>query len=388
MTGTSDRSQYPQFSEAEFERRYERVRRLMTDRGMDAVVVFGWSAMGRAAQADVHYLSGYLGMRDNYVTMPAEGEPVLFAQSYNHVPNAAVASSLDDVRWGGVDSGRTVGAELVRLDARRVGVVGWMPYQHHESMRAAAPGVTFTDLTGEFRRLRVDKSEEELEWLMRGAAFTDAALEALGSGLRPGIREFELAGVIEQAYLADGGLTTFYYLASTPMSAPDRCVPAQVLSDRVIEAGDVVSTEISISYGGYAGQGLRTYVVAADPTPEVAGLHEVAVEVYRRVAAAIRPGATHEDVWAAADPIDERGYSIRDDLVHGFGIGILPPAIRTRQTTHREDPWTFAKGQTLVIQPNVITADERIGVQTGDLCVVTADGARSLHHTPLELRRV
>ena len=30
----------------------------------------------------------------------------LFAQSYNHVPNATEVSFLDDVRWGGVDNGR------------------------------------------------------------------------------------------------------------------------------------------------------------------------------------------------------------------------------------------------------------------------------------------
>ncbi len=51
----------------------------------------------------------------------------------------------------------------------------------------------------------------------------------------------ELAAAIEHSYLGAGGLTTFYYIASTPMSNPQRCVPAQVLSNREIKAGDVVS---------------------------------------------------------------------------------------------------------------------------------------------------
>jgi hypothetical protein len=42
----------------------------------------------------------------------------------------------------------------------------------------------------------------------------------------------------------------------------------------------------------------------------------------------------------------------------------------------------------MVIQPNIITLDETAGVQTGDLCVVTADGCESLHDFPLELIRV
>ena len=34
------------------------------------------------------------------------------------------------------------------------------------------------------------------------------------------------------------------------------------------------------------------------------------------------------------------------------------------------------------------TLDETVGVQTGDLCVVTADGCASMHDYPLELVRV
>ena len=38
---------------------------------------------------------------------------------------------------------------------------------------------------------------------------------------------------------------------------------------------------------------------------------------------------------------------------------------------------------TLVIQPNVITEDERMGVQVGELVRVTRDGVESLHRYPL-----
>lgn len=381
---------YPRFSKEETARRGHLVRDFLEVSQLDGLVVFGWSAQNRAAQADVYYLSGYLGMRDNYVVFPREGEPTtLFAQSYNHVPNAADVSFLDDVRWGGVDSGETIGEDLLVRGLVDVGVVGWMPYQHYESMRRTVGDTcAFTDVTAGFRKLRLKKSAEELKWLERGAAFTDAALGGLRDALKPGVREDELAEAIETSYLGDGGLTTFYYISSTPMDRPERSVPAQVLSNREIQAGDVVSCEISISYAGYAGQGLRTFTVEADPTPQIADLHSVAEAVYHDLAAAIRPGATIEDVWRASDSIAARGLTIRDGLLHGFGIGLLPPSIRTRQTTHGvDDDWVFEEGETIVIQPNVITEDETAGVQVGDLCVVTHDGARSLHTFPFELIR-
>lgn len=379
-------SLYLRFSDAEHDRRQTAVRSMMSEHALDALVVFGWSAMGRAAQADVHYLSGYLGMRDNYVVFPAGSAPVLFAQSYNHVPNASMVSVIE-TRWGGTDPGATIADALRRFGARSVGVVGMMPYQHHDSMRAAHPDATFRDVTRAFRMLRVSKSAEELEWLRLGGEHTDRALVALEHEVKPGMREYELAEVIEHSYLGQGGLTGFYYLATTPMANPERCVPAQVLSNRVIEPGDVLTTEISISHGGYAGQGLRTYTVASDPDNRIAELGAVAIEVYHRVAAAIRPGATHEAVWEASDLIAASGFTIRDGLVHGFGIGLLPPSLRTREATHDVDAWVFEENQTLVIQPNVITLDEKVGVQVGDLCVVTPDGARSLHNLPIQLVR-
>ena len=378
---------YPHFSDVEVERRRALVGEFIEEHELDGLVVFGWSAQNRTAQADVYYLSGYLGMRDNYVVLSAGGETTLFAQSYNHVPNATEVSFLDDVRWGGVDNGETVGEELLRRGLRNVGVVGWMPYQQHASMRrTTGEQCQFEDVTPSFRKIRLKKSSEELEWLQQGAAFTDAALAGLRDALKPGIREYQLAAGIETSYLADGGTTGFYYLASTPMSQPERCVPSQVLSNRVIEIGDVVTCEIAIAYAGYAGQCLRTFTVSADPTPQIAELHATAEDVYHGVANAIRTGAGIEDVWEASDAISERGFTIRDGLVHGYGIGLLPPSIRTRETTHGvDDDWVFEAGQTIVIQPNVISPDETVGVQVGELCVVTDDGARSLHSYPFEL---
>lgn len=383
-----DHSLYPRFSDQEYERRNGVVNDFLARHELDALVVFGWSAMGRAVQADVHYLSTYLGMRDNYVVAGGGEEATLFVQSYNHVPNAQEVSHLGDVRWGGSDPGETVGRELNRRGATAVGVVGMMPYQHHRRMLETSPTVELRDVTPAFRALRVTKSDEELDWLRRGASFTDDALYALEAALEPGIPEYALGAAIESAYLGRGGLTTFYYLAATPMASPTRCVPAQVLSSRPLEAGDVVSCEISISYGGYAGQGLRTFTVRAEPTPLISELHAVAEAVYGSVRSAIRPGATHEDVWAASDLIEDSGFTIRDGLVHGFGIGLLPPSLRTRATTHIDDPWVFRENQTIVIQPNVITLDETVGVQTGDLCVVTADGCESMHRFPPGLRQV
>jgi Xaa-Pro dipeptidase len=378
--------EYVRFSPEEFRRRYREVGRMLEAEELDAVVVFGWSAMGRAVQADVHYLTGYLGMRDNYVLFSRDAGPVLFVQSYNHVPNATEVAAVEDVRWGGANSGATVGAELRALGHRRIGVVGMMPYQHHQAMvEAADTASTFVDATRAFRLLRTTKSEEELAWLRAGAEHTDRALDALRTELRPGLRERELGEIVDGAIRDGGGMSVFHYIASTPMSEPRRCVPSQVLSERQLRSGDVVTVEISAAHHGYAGQGLRTFVVAAEPTERFRALHDCAEEVFAALTRTLVPGAGLEEVLTVADGIDDRGFTIRDALLHGFGMGLLPPSIGTRRTPWSNEPWTFELNQTIVVQPNIVTADETAGVQTGELCVVTSDGLESLHHFPLEL---
>lgn len=384
---TSD--DHVRFSPAEFQRRYRVVEAMLEASDLDALVVFGWSAMGRAVQADVHYLTGYLGMRDNYVLFTRAAPPTLFVQSYNHVPNAAEVAAVDDVRWGGANSGATVGQELNALGHTRVGVVGMMPYQHHQAMvEAAGSGTTFTDATRAFRLVRTTKSDEELDWLRAGAAHTDRALDALRAELRPGLRERELGEIVDGAIRGGGGMSVFHYIASTPMSDPRRCVPSQVLSERELRSGDVVTVEISAAHHGYAGQGLRTYVVDADPTERFRDLHDCAEEVFAALTRTLTPGAGLEQVLEVADRIDARGFTIRDALLHGFGMGLLPPSMGTRHTPWSNEDWTFERNQTIVVQPNIVTLDELAGVQTGELCVVTDEGLRSLHAFPLELIHV
>jgi hypothetical protein len=83
---------------------------------------------------------------------------------------------------------------------------------------------------------------------------------------------------------------------------------------------------------------------------------------------------------AASDVIEDAGFTTRDDLMHGFVGGYLPPVLATRSRQLAAVPdFTFASGMTVVVQPNVVTPDESAGVQTGELLLVTGDGAQRLH---------
>jgi Xaa-Pro dipeptidase len=241
----------------------------------------------------------------------------------------------------------------------------------------------------DYARLRMVKSAEEIEWLRLGCELTDRAVEALAAELRPGISEHQMADICERAYVPDGGRTHIHYFGVTSMTEPQIGVPAQWTSARRTEAGDVVTCEISASFWDYTGQVLRTFAVAAEPTQRYAELHRVADAAFDAIVARLHPGVAATELVAASAVIEEAGFTTRDDLVHGFVGGYLPPVLgsRSRRLTPIPD-LELEAGMTLVVQPNVVTRDETAGVQTGELVLVGDSGPERLHQVPRGLRRV
>src|SRR5207237_2261808 len=81
------------------------------------------------------------------------------------------------------------------------------------------------ELDAQYVRLRLIKSEEELDWLRIGAAFSDAGFAALLAGTRRGMTERELGNLVERAYVGEGGTTFIHFIGVTSMVDPQLFVP-------------------------------------------------------------------------------------------------------------------------------------------------------------------
>src|SRR5436190_20696480 len=109
------------------------------------------------------------------------------------------------------------------------------------------------------------------------------------------------------------------------MRASGSSISSQFPRARRVAAGDVVFAEISAMFCAYSGQVLRTYAVAAEPPPLFRELYQVAEETFDAVLAVMKAGATPMEILDAATPIAKSGFTICDDLLHGFIGGYLPP---------------------------------------------------------------
>src|SRR6185295_13417420 len=185
------------------------------------------------------------------------------------------------------------------------------------------------ELDAEYVRLRLIKSQEEIDWLRIGAAFSDAGFDSLLKNTKVGMSERELGNLVERAYVGEGGTTFIHFIGVTSMADPKIFVPPQFHSSRKVEKGDVVFCELSGSFWDYSGQVLRSFTVDADPTPLYRELHSAAEAALDAVTRVVRPGTTMDEILQAAAVIEERGFTVCDDLMHGFGGGYFPPIVGT-----------------------------------------------------------
>ncbi|HVL35118.1 MAG TPA: M24 family metallopeptidase [Burkholderiales bacterium] len=353
----------------------------MAHHDVDHLLVVTDQRSGNAPQ----WVTGWPGTVEAFVLL-RPGEPLTMSvEWYNHVPLARRIAHDVEVRWGGHRGIAGTIEELRRRGARRVGLIGPLGPR---KLRALEVDFAVVLLDEEYVRLRQVKSAEEIEWLRIGAALSDAGFDALLRGTRAGVGERDLANLVERAYVGRGGTTFIHYIGVTSMAQPELCVPPQFASSRRVRRGDVVFCELSASWWDYPGQVLRTFTVDAEPTPLYRRLHEVAEAAFDAVAGVLRAGTTMAEIVSAAGVIEEAGYTICDDLLHGFGGGYLPPVLGTRSRPAGALPeLKLEENMTVVVQPNVITPDQKAGVQVGELLRVTKTGFERLHRAPRGLLR-
>jgi Xaa-Pro aminopeptidase len=379
-------AEIPRFSDVEMVRRRSLVEAAMAEVGVEHLVFCGYNRAGSAVQ----WLTEW-PVTAEAIGVFSLGKPdALFVQWVNHAPLARrFASRAEIVEWGGEATIEKAIGTLVSRGARvdRVAVVGPMRFEQYAAL--AAKFGKIVSLNRAYSRLRAVKSEEELDWLRIGAAFSDAGMQALRDAIRPGASERELGDAVERTCVGFGGGTGIHYIGTTPMHDSDLVVPRQFPSPRRVRRGDVVVAEITAHFYDYGGQVLRSFTVGEAPTPLYRALHEAADAAFAAVTAVLKPGAMPAEVIAASRVIEDAGFTIIDDLLHGYGGGYLQPVLGSTSRPSGPVPDTpFAAGQTVVVQPNVVTRDGKAGVQTGEIGVITENGFESLQNTPRGFARV
>jgi Xaa-Pro aminopeptidase len=378
--------EYPRFSDTEMRNRRQLIDIWMDTHELEHVLVYGAWMSGPA----VAYFTGWPVTVEAAVIFTRGHTPAMYIQFYNHLPECRQMAWDTEVLWGG--ERRTIPAVIETIKARgkpnpRIGVIGAMPLGAIQAIDECASALV--DLNGAFFGARMIKSQEEIEWLRIGAALSDAGYQGLRKGIRLGHTERDLGNLVERAFMPHGGTNLIHFFGVSDMANPDTCVPRQWPLTREVRKGDVVFSEISANFWDYPGQILRTFTVGAEPTPLYRDLHDTADAAMDAIVAKLKPGTHASELVEASSMIEQNGFSTYDDLIHGFGGGYLPPVLGSKSRPAGPVPdITLQPNMCLVVQPNVITTDEKAGVQTGDTFRITEIGCESLHNVARGLDRI
>jgi Xaa-Pro aminopeptidase len=372
-------TEYPGFSNDEMRRRRHLVGELLEQAGCDHLLFCGANRFGSAVQ----WLTQWPVTAEAVGVLTPGERDALFVQYVNHAELGGIIAQEADVAWGGPSSIEAAIAVLKKRGAQRgrVAFIGPLSVKQYEALSESFGRPH--DFNAAYTRLRQVKSAEELNWLRIGAYFADLGMAALRNNLRPGVSEIELGAHIEQAYAPLGGGHAIHFVGVTSMEAPSVPVPRQFASRRLVQVGDAVSAEISAAFWEHPGQVLRSFTVGKPPNSLYRDLHQAADAAFDAVCSVLRPGALPAEVIEASGVIEDAGFSIIDDLLHGYGGGYLPPILGSKSRPAGPVPnEPFRAGQSVVVQPNVVTRDRKAGVQLGELLVITDTGVERIHRYP------
>lgn len=394
-----DRSDYdwPTFSDAEYQRRYDIMRRFMEEHELDCLVLAGSNGIWERGWANVRWASNFMGTMelDAFVVVPYEGDPTVLILGLNaRLPDRIARSIVYDVRGSLNNAGALVDRiKELGLERGRIGIVRQAPWLslHHDHMRALeeeCPHAEFPEFGDEFWKKRLVLSDEEIACLEEAGRIGDAAVQAVIDNLRPGMSETDLFAIIYEALGREGGELPCMVLAcGEDMRNPVSGFQRPRAMSRTISDNDVLLMEIGArDRHGYEAQTGKP-IIYGDPPPLFEDLLDTMFTAYERVTDVLRPGCDAKQLREAGSVINDRGYQVVAPLVHGvFNPIDAGPFVGT---SHRPDKDVVLEpGMACCVEIHPCNEDVTAGVFMGDTYVITEDGARSVNQLPPVLTRL
>jgi Xaa-Pro aminopeptidase len=364
-----------ELSQALLKERGERLNAAMADEKIDVLVVVGnpWRSDYLRYATGVQIVEGHAA-----ALVERGGKTTVFLESPAEAARIAVEQPALELSWS---SSAVAQAEraIAAMAGRRIALA---PAPAMPLRLASGPAAaTVATATAMLDRLMLTKTPAELAAYRRAAELADEGYQVFLKGARPGRPEYALVADVESFYRSRGCAENFQILGSGGRDVRGMHPPGE----KLVAAGDLVTTELTPCYEGYYAQICRTCVVG-EPSAAQTKAFTLYNEAMEAGIAAVRPGVKASDVARALNDVFRKaglGNYVTSEYtrVRGHGLGLYTDA---RPALLEDVDAVLETDMTLVVHPNTYHPEVGYFVH-GDSVRVTPNGCEVLIRTPRQL---
>jgi len=348
------------------EYRREQLLDLMAARGWDSILLYGhaWRKECFRCLVNLNFFGPY-----SAVSITRSGDLTI-----------AVSHPWDDEALAGVEATVTLEPDFAAAFARaNPSAIAGVEFAEQHFVDACPR--TPASATADVEELRRVKTAEEIATLRRAAALADRGYQHFAQVIEPGMREFELVAEVE-AFLKENGAEHNFMLIA---SGGTEVVGMKPPTERVLQLGDAVTTELTPQVDGYYAQICRTLVLG-EPSARQREAFAIFQEAQQAALAMLKPGVTAADAARAQNDVFRKyGYGeytgSKYTRVRGHCLGLFPD-----ETPHilEDVDYVFKKDMVIIAHPNTYLPLAGYMVY-GDTLLITDTGVEVLNSTAKEL---
>ena len=219
---------------------FERVRRLLGERELDAVVIKEANCL--------RYFSDFTGGDGTLVV--GKDYNILYTDS-RYVESASYEAKCFEVR----DIGRKKYSECIaeifgEKEVHKAGFEGnTILLRDFRQMTEAVPEVLWEDISPDIEEIRMIKNSLEIVNIERAEAIGDLAFNKILNFIRPGVTEKEIAMELERIMQMNGASGQSF--ETIVASGTNSSMPHAHVTDKEIEYGDFIIMDFGCKFEGY-----------------------------------------------------------------------------------------------------------------------------------------
>ncbi|HIS24242.1 MAG TPA: aminopeptidase P family protein [Candidatus Faeciplasma gallinarum] len=236
----------------------------------------------------------------------------------------------------------------------------------------AAEIVSSSALSDAIGELRIVKTQDEIDKMIKAQRIAEAAFENVLNFIKPGVTEKEIGLCLDYYMLKNGAeALSFDTIAIT---GANTSLPHGVPGDNVVKEGSFVLMDYGATYDGYHSDMTRT-VCVGKPTEKMEQVYNIVLDAQLKTIAAIKEGITgHDADKVARDVITAAGYGemFGHSLGHGVGMEIHEAPTAAPSSTR-----VLKENMIVTVEPGIYIPGE-FGVRIEDFVIVKKDGCENM----------